>query len=120
MIKRLFMLGLLSLVLELSASEPVVRFAFDSQADTRYSKGPERHIHIEDLYIDADDDGQPQPLRIAAFSVFNLVSGRMETTIDNQSELRRTDDFWTGKAGSVMRITVIGEGATLRVIRITQ
>ena len=119
--KFLSKIVVLLLVVGIGASSTISRFAFDSSLDVRYSQSAKigRRIKIENLYFDADDE-EPQVLSVKMFSVFNLVSGRMETTVGNQKATHRAEDFWTAKAGSVIKIKVLGEGAILRIIQISE
>jgi hypothetical protein len=115
------LIGLLTLVVAQSAEQPVSKLVFDGRSSAAEAQGKRRtvHLNVQNLYLDGDD-GESQTLVVSAFSVFNLVSGRIQTTIGIETTTRHVDDFWTARAGTLMKVRVLGEGAILRTIRVTE
>ena len=114
-------IGVLVLAIGLPAERPFSRRLFDGRGDVLDAKGMRHslHINIQDWNLD-DEEGGSQTIAVPAFSVFNLLSGGIETTIGSQTLTRRTDEFWTANAGSTMKVKVLSEGAILRTIRVTE
>ncbi len=84
------------------------------------AKGKTRpfHVRVRRWELDADE-GAGRTIPIAAFSVMTLCSGRIETTINGKTAVREPEDFWALKAGSVMKVRVLGESAILQGVIVT-
>jgi hypothetical protein len=94
---------------------------FDGKVSVPIAAGKTRHFHVQIRRWQLDaDDGEGRPIPFAAFSVVTLSSGRIETTIDGKTEIRTPDEFWTVKAGSVMKVRVLGESAVLQTVIVTR
>jgi uncharacterized cupin superfamily protein len=57
--------------------------------------------------------GQEQEIPLREFYVAHLLSGAISTTIDGETTQRLPGDYWTVKAGTAMRVKVVGEVAVL-------
>lgn len=57
--------------------------------------------------------GQEREIPLGGFYVAHLLSGAISTTIDGQTMERLPGDYWTVRAGAVMRVKVLGEVAVL-------
>ena len=57
---------------------------------------------------------------LGGFYVAHLLSGAISTTIDGQTTERLPGDYWSVKAGAVMRVEVIGEVAVLETTVVTK
>ena len=90
---------------------------FDGKVSVPIATGKTRHFHVRISRWELDaDDGDGRPIPFAAFSVVTLASGRIETTIAGKTEIRKPDEFWTVKAGSIMKVRVLGESAVLQAV----
>jgi hypothetical protein len=75
-------------------------------------KAERLHISVRSWELDAEEN-DVRTIRIVAFSVMTVRSGRVETTIDGKITLRVPDEFWAVKGGSRMKVRVLGESAIL-------
>lgn len=93
---------------------------FEGKATVPLAKGKTRnfHVRIRRWELDADDSAG-RTIPITAFSVMTLCSGRIETTIDGNTSVREPEDFWAVKAGSIMKVRVLGESAILQGVIVT-
>ena len=57
--------------------------------------------------------GQEQEIPLQGFYVAHLLSGQILATIDGHSTQHLPGDYWTVKAGTAMRVKVVGEVAVL-------
>jgi hypothetical protein len=67
------------------------------------------HINVQSWAI----AGQEQEIPLQGFYLAHLLSGRISATIDGQTTQHLPGDYWTVKAGSAMRVEVVGEVAVL-------
>ncbi len=93
---------------------------FEGKATVPLGKGKIRRfqVHIRRWELDGDE-GAGRTIPITAFSVMTLCSGRIETTIDGKTAVREPEDFWAVKAGSVVKVRVLGESAILQGVIVT-
>lgn len=57
--------------------------------------------------------GPEHEIPMRGFYVAHLLSGQISATIDGQTTQHLPGDYWTVKAGAVMRVEVVGEVAVL-------
>jgi len=74
-------------------------------------------MSVTRLTLDGDEDTW-QSIPVADFSIMTVYSGRIETMIDGQTTVRSAGDYWSVKAGSVLKERVLRESAVLRIITI--
>jgi hypothetical protein len=93
---------------------------FSGKATVRSSKGKTQplRVNIRRLSLDAQDN-EGQSIPVTTFSIMTVYSGRIETTIDGKRAVRSAGDYWTVKAGSIMKAKVLGENAVLQTIAVT-
>jgi len=90
---------------------------FAGKANVTVAKGKTRNFHVRIRRWELDaDEGAARTIRITAFSVMTVCSGRIETTIDGKTTVRETEDFWAVKPGSVLKVHVLGESAVLQEV----
>jgi quercetin dioxygenase-like cupin family protein len=94
------------------------RVLFSGKATVRNSKGKTQTLRVDIRRLGLDADNEGQSISAATFSVMTVYSGRIETTIDGRTAVRSAGDYWTVKAGSVMRAKVLGESAVLQTIAV--
>lgn len=93
---------------------------FTGRAVIRNAEGNTKPVRmsIRRLNLDSDDEGAWHTLPVANFSIMTVYSGRIETMIDGKTEVRGPGDYWSLKAGSVLRERVPRESAILQIITI--
>jgi hypothetical protein len=86
---------------------------------SRKAKGSNKpaRITISRLRLESNEDTW-QSFAVANFSIMAVYSGRIETLIDGKTEIRDPGDYWSVKAGSVLRERALRESAILQVITI--
>jgi quercetin dioxygenase-like cupin family protein len=67
------------------------------------------HVSIQSWAI----AGQEHEIPLHGFYVAHLLSGIISATIDGQTTQHLPGDYWTVKAGTTMRVKVVGEVAVL-------
>jgi hypothetical protein len=121
--KQIEMIGSLALALLLHGADHLAppKVVFSGSVVQRDAKGTNRRLHItiRDWRLDANEVS-PQIVAMPVFSVVTLRSGRIETTIGTQTAIRRPEDFWSGTAGSVMKVKVLSQSAIIRVIEVVE
>jgi hypothetical protein len=75
------------------------------------------HISIRRLRLESDEDIW-QSLPVADFSIMTVYSGRIETMIDGKMEVHGPGDYWSLKAGSVLKERALKESAILQIVTI--
>lgn len=120
--KQIALIAFLMLtLLSRGAEAPAPKVVFSGSVVEPDAKGTHRHLHItiRDWRLDSDEGG-PQTVALPVFSVMTLRSGRIQTTIGPQTDVRQADDIWSGKAGTVMKVTVLSQSAILRVLAVAE
>lgn len=118
---RIINIGVLSVAALLSAV-PILgqsRVLFTGTGPTRAAKGKSQGFRMTIRKWDLDavvEEGQS--MSFPTFTVINVCSGRVETTIAGKTAVRNPDDYWDLKAGSTMRVRVLSESAVLQTLTI--
>jgi hypothetical protein len=63
--------------------------------------------------------GASQEIPLKGFYLAHLLSGTVSTTIGGQTIVRQAGSFWTVGDGAEMQLKVLGEGAELETIVLT-
>jgi quercetin dioxygenase-like cupin family protein len=75
-------------------------------------------MRISRMRLEGDEENGWQNIPVAAFSIMTVYSGRVETMVDGQAIVREAGDYWSVKAGSVLKEKVLGESAILQIVAI--
>lgn len=118
----LFMTALCALTASGSsqADQSSSKMLFTSRAVFRNAEGQTKPVHmsISRLSLDSDDEDTWHSLPVANFSIMTVYSGRIEIMIDGKTEVHGPGDYWSRKAGSVLKERVPRESAILQIITI--
>jgi hypothetical protein len=57
-----------------------------------------------------------QVIPLQGFYIAHLLSGEINATVDGQTTLRTSGDYWSVKPGGTMKVEVLGESAVLETI----
>lgn len=101
------------------ADESSSKILFTGRTVVRNAEGKAKPVHmsISRLMLDSDEDTW-QRLPFADFSIVSVYSGRIEIMIDGKTEVHGPGDYWSVKAGSVLKERALRESAILQIITI--
>jgi hypothetical protein len=119
---RIAIIGMLAVAALLSAvpilGSATVLFTATGSARAVNGKSHDFRIIIRKWDLDAVVE-EDQSISFPTFTVINICSGRVETTIAGETVVHNPDEYWAMKAGSTMRLRVLSESAVLQTLAIT-